>query len=54
MRSFKIGIIGTGAITGKHADAIAEIENAELVDLSGQKPPKINSVLTLTQMFLLF
>ncbi|WP_425635809.1 Gfo/Idh/MocA family protein [Algoriphagus yeomjeoni] len=33
MRKFKIGIVGTGAITGKHADAIAEIENAELVAL---------------------
>ncbi len=33
MSKFKIGIIGTGAITGKHADAIAEIENAELVAL---------------------
>jgi predicted dehydrogenase len=33
MRKFKIGIVGTGAITGKHAEAIAEIENAELVAL---------------------
>lgn len=33
MRKMNIGIIGTGAITGKHADAIAEIENAELVAL---------------------
>jgi UDP-N-acetyl-2-amino-2-deoxyglucuronate dehydrogenase len=29
----KIGIVGTGAITEKHADAISEIENAELVAL---------------------
>ncbi|MEP0711022.1 Gfo/Idh/MocA family oxidoreductase [Algoriphagus sp.] len=33
MKKFNIGIIGTGAITGKHADAIAELENAELVAL---------------------
>lgn len=33
MRKLKIGIVGTGAITGKHADAISEIENAELVAL---------------------
>ncbi|PZX61319.1 putative dehydrogenase [Algoriphagus ratkowskyi] len=33
MTKLKIGIVGTGAITGKHADAIAEIENAELVAL---------------------
>ncbi|MCE7054375.1 Gfo/Idh/MocA family oxidoreductase [Algoriphagus sp. AGSA1] len=33
MRQLKIGIVGTGAITGKHVDAIAEIENAELVAL---------------------
>jgi UDP-N-acetyl-2-amino-2-deoxyglucuronate dehydrogenase len=33
MRKMKIGIVGTGAITGKHADAISEIENAELVAL---------------------
>ncbi|MDR7129030.1 putative dehydrogenase [Algoriphagus sp. 4150] len=33
MRKLKIGIVGTGAITGKHADAIAEIKNAKLVAL---------------------
>jgi UDP-N-acetyl-2-amino-2-deoxyglucuronate dehydrogenase len=33
MRKMKIGIVGTGAITEKHADAISEIENAELVAL---------------------
>jgi UDP-N-acetyl-2-amino-2-deoxyglucuronate dehydrogenase len=33
-----IGIIGTGSITGKHAQAIAEIEGAELVALYNPKP----------------
>ncbi|WP_057937391.1 Gfo/Idh/MocA family protein [Algoriphagus resistens] len=40
MRKLKIGIIGTGAITGKHADAIAEIENAELVALCSSSPER--------------
>ncbi|WP_111671371.1 Gfo/Idh/MocA family protein [Algoriphagus litoralis] len=34
----KIGIIGTGSITGKHAQAIAEIEGAELVALYNPNP----------------
>ncbi|MFN3999361.1 Gfo/Idh/MocA family protein [Algoriphagus sp.] len=33
-----IGIIGTGSITGKHAQAIAEIEGAKLVALYNPKP----------------
>lgn len=33
-----IGIIGTGSITGKHAQAIAEIEGAELVTLYNPNP----------------
>lgn len=40
MKQIKIGIIGTGAITGKHADAIAEIENAELVALCSSSPDR--------------
>ncbi|WP_339878634.1 Gfo/Idh/MocA family oxidoreductase [uncultured Algoriphagus sp.] len=40
MRKFKIGIVGTGAITGKHADAIKEIENAELVALCSSSPDR--------------
>ncbi|WPR74024.1 Gfo/Idh/MocA family oxidoreductase [Algoriphagus sp. NG3] len=40
MRKLKIGIIGTGAITGKHADAIKEIENAELVALCSSSPER--------------
>lgn len=40
MRKFKIGIVGTGAITGKHADAISEIENAELVALCSSSPER--------------
>lgn len=34
----KIGIVGTGSITGKHAQAIAEIEGAELIALYNPKP----------------
>lgn len=34
----KIGIIGTGSIVGKHAQAIAEIDGAELVALYNPKP----------------
>lgn len=34
----KIGIVGTGSIVGKHAQAIAEIEGAELVALYNPKP----------------
>ncbi len=40
MRKLKIGIVGTGAITGKHADAIKEIENAELVALCSSSPER--------------
>ncbi|SFU15257.1 Predicted dehydrogenase [Algoriphagus locisalis] len=40
MRKFKIGIVGTGAITGKHADALNEIENAELVALCSSTPER--------------
>jgi len=35
-----IGIVGTGAITGKHADAIREIEGAELVALCSSSPER--------------
>ena len=34
----KIGIVGTGSITGKHAQAIAELEEAELVALYNPNP----------------
>lgn len=34
----KIGIVGTGSITGKHAQAIAEIEGAQLVALYNPNP----------------
>ncbi|MEB2781081.1 Gfo/Idh/MocA family oxidoreductase [Algoriphagus sp. C2-6-M1] len=40
MRQLKIGIVGTGAITGKHADAIREIEQAELVALCSSSPER--------------
>lgn len=43
MTKLKIGIVGTGAITGKHADAISEIENAELVALCSSSPARAKS-----------
>lgn len=43
MRKMKIGIVGTGAITGKHADAISEIENAELVALCSSSSERAKS-----------
>jgi UDP-N-acetyl-2-amino-2-deoxyglucuronate dehydrogenase len=43
MKKTGIGIIGTGAIAGKHADAIKELDNGELIAMCSSNPERARS-----------
>lgn len=43
MKKIGFGIIGTGAIAGKHADAIRELDNGELIAMCSSNPERARS-----------
>lgn len=43
MKKIGFGIIGTGAIAGKHAEAIKELENGELIAMCSSNPERARS-----------